>query len=104
MEYYNILTVAIIVVFLLLRFRYGVASRAIVVAALAFLMLAAVLSGTGFADMANELVIVAFYLIGAGLVLLAYDLWRENREPMSRDGPVYRSYLWMREYLRRLRS
>jgi uncharacterized membrane protein len=104
MAYYDILAIVIIVAFLILRFRFNFASRFIVVLALLILAVSAIASGTGDSGFANDLVIVAFYCLGVGVILLTYDLIHISRGPRNKEGPLYRSYHRIREFLNRLRS
>jgi hypothetical protein len=102
--YYDLVALVIILVFLVLRFRFNFASRFIVVVALFFLAGAAISSGLGTPTLANELVIIAFYLLAAGIVLLTFDHVYAARGPVKEGGTLHRSYIRMKGFFDRLRS
>lgn len=102
--YYDIIAVILIAVFLVLRFKFNFASRSIIVLALFILVLAAITSGLGAASTANSMAIVAFYALGAGVLLLIFDHLRATMRPASKDGALHRSVARMRDLFDRLRS
>lgn len=102
--YYDIIAVIMISAFLVLRYRFNFASRSIAVLALLILFAAAIAGGLGATSTANDLAILAFYAMGVGVILLAYDQYRAARGPRKNDGVLRDSIMWMRRALGRLRS
>jgi hypothetical protein len=102
--YYDIIGIALIVVFLILRFKFNFASRSIIVLAIFFLVLAAIVNGLGSASTANDLAILAFYSMVVGIVLMVYDQVRATKGPLIKEGRLTHSFAHMKRLLDRLRS
>ncbi|MDW5561799.1 MAG: hypothetical protein SA339_01125 [Methanomassiliicoccus sp.] len=102
--YYDIIAIILIAAFLVLRFKFKFASRSIIVLAVSIMVLAAITSGLGAESTANDMTMVAFYSLGAGVLLLSFDYLRATMRPTRKDGAFHRSIARMRDLFDRLRS